>query len=93
MPVYEYRCAACGRTTSKFFKSQRAAAENAVSCEHCGAAGVERALSLFAYHQSLQSQIDSIDPQIERELDWADRHHRGSDPLERMNLDFTPPEG
>ena len=93
MPVYEYRCATCARVTSKFFRTQRAAADNAVTCELCGAGSVERAISLFAHHQSLQSQIDSIDPQIERELDWADRHHRGTDPLERMNLNFDPPEG
>lgn len=91
MPVYEYRCAACVRITSKFFRSQRAAADTAVTCEHCGAASVERVISLFAQHFSLQSQIDSIDPQIDRELDWADRHSKGTDPLERMNLNFDPP--
>jgi putative FmdB family regulatory protein len=89
MPVYEYRCAACGQAFSRYFKSQRAAA-GPVACSQCGAAEVERTVSRFQLRYSLQSQIDRIDPAHEQELEWADRHHQATDPLKRINLDFDP---
>lgn len=90
MPVYEYHCDACGRDFSRFFKSQ-AAALGPVGCEHCGADGARRTISTFSMHYSLSSQIDRIDPQHERELEWADRHHKATDPLNRINMNFEPP--
>ena len=76
MPIYEYRCADCGRLTSVFVKS--AGAEQEPACTHCGGKKLERAFSRFAYHQSGQSvgaepkQLDDYkDPrQIGR---WAER--------------------
>lgn len=90
MPVYEYQCAACRHRFSKFFKSIAAAGD--VGCPACGRERAERAVSGFAYHQSLQMQIESLDPKYEKEMDWVDRHHRATDPLNRVNLDFSPPE-
>lgn len=87
MPVYEYRCAGCGHAFSRFFKSIGAA--GATACPACARPGAERAPSTFAYHQSLQMKIESLDPKYEREMDWADRHHKADDPLDRVNLDFS----
>ena len=87
MPVYEYRCPGCGHTFSKLFRSITATTD--VGCPSCNRPGAERTLSRFAYHQSLTSKIESLDPKYEKELDWADRHHRATDPLNRVNLDFT----
>ncbi len=92
MPVYEYQCAACGERFSRFFRSQSAAAAP-VDCAGCGAADARRLISAFQVHQSLKSQIESIDPQFEKQMDWADRHHKAIDPLNRINMDFTPPGG
>jgi putative FmdB family regulatory protein len=89
VPVYEYRCAGCQHGFQRFFKSIAAAGD--VSCPNCGRAGAERAISSFAYHQSLQMQIESLDPKYEQELDWADRHHQATDPMNRLNLDFSGP--
>ena len=87
MPVYEYRCPGCGHAFSKFFRSIAAAGDTA--CPACDRPGAERTLSRFAYHQSLQMQLESLDPKYEKELDWADRHHKADDPLSRLNLDFS----
>lgn len=87
MPVYEYHCGGCGHEFSKFFRSISGAGD--VSCPSCARPGAERALSRFAYHQSLQMKIESLDPRYEKELDWADRHHKSDDPLNRVNLDFS----
>ncbi len=49
MPIYEYKCTACGRLTSQFFRS--ADAERAPACQHCGGK-TARALSRFAVGRS-----------------------------------------
>lgn len=45
MPIYEYRCTACGRSFEALMARWDAPAP---ACEHCGAAHVERKLSVFA---------------------------------------------
>ncbi|MPZ24145.1 MAG: hypothetical protein GEU28_11525 [Dehalococcoidia bacterium] len=50
MPIYEYRCADCGRLTSVFTRSREGA--TAVACERCGSTNTARTLSRFAYHRS-----------------------------------------
>jgi putative FmdB family regulatory protein len=86
MPVYEYDCPACGRRFSRYFRSPGAAAAP-VPCE-CGHSETRRAISGFQVQHSLKSKIDRIDPQIEKEIDWAERPHKATDPLNRVNLDF-----
>lgn len=46
MPIYEYRCAACRKTTSVFVRSARASVDPA--CEHCGSKDVKRLMSRVA---------------------------------------------
>ena len=85
MPVYEFDCPACGRRFSRFFRSP-GDADAPVSCE-CGGE-TRRAISGFQFHYSLKSQIDRIDPQIEKQIDWAERPHKATDPLNRIDMDF-----
>jgi putative FmdB family regulatory protein len=40
MPIYEYRCKACGRVTEAFLRTRQEAA--GVRCEHCGDSDLER---------------------------------------------------
>ncbi len=87
MPVYEYECHACGHSFSKLYRSQSAAAAPA-ACPQCGAADARRTLSRFQVHQTLKTKIEQLDPKYEKELDWADRHHKADDPLNRLNLNF-----
>ena len=46
MPIYEYRCAACGRLTEAFHRD--IARAKAPACEHCGSPRTKRAVSRFA---------------------------------------------
>ena len=46
MPIYEYRCDACGKRTEAFHRSLQNA--KTPSCEHCGSKRTRRALSRFA---------------------------------------------
>ncbi|MBI4637573.1 MAG: zinc ribbon domain-containing protein [Candidatus Rokubacteria bacterium] len=43
MPIYEYRCRACGRE----FETYVATAATAVACPHCDGVEVTRTLSVF----------------------------------------------
>src|SRR5207302_9659252 len=45
MPIYEYRCAACGRRASALARTYDAPAP---ACPHCGAAALERLISRVA---------------------------------------------
>lgn len=86
MPVYEYRCSSCAHRFSKLSRRVSIPGDPLPPCPQCGAAS-ERALSSFAYHRSLQMQIEQLDPRIERELDAVDNVK--DDPINRLNLDFS----
>lgn len=90
MPVYEYRCSACGYTFSKLFRSVAVAGD--ASCPACAHPSAERLLSPFAYHQSLKMQIESLDPKYEKEMDWAEAPHKAIDPIDRINLNWDNPD-
>lgn len=50
MPIYEYRCAACNRKFSQFFRS--ISAVQPVACPSCGSADAQRLVSQFAIGRS-----------------------------------------
>jgi putative FmdB family regulatory protein len=45
MPIYEYRCAACGHRFEKLVRC--ACSEEALQCPQCGAKSPERLISAF----------------------------------------------
>lgn len=47
MPIYEYRCKVCGNEYEHF---QRISDETKPACTTCGAADVQRLMSLSAFH-------------------------------------------
>lgn len=86
MPLYEYRCPGCGHTFTRLFRSLSSVGP--VDCPACGRPDAERALSRFAYHQSLKMKIESLDPKYEKEVAWADSLNPPG-ALSRLNLDFS----
>lgn len=50
MPIYEYRCAQCGTTFQRLFRSLREAEGATVQCPECGAGQVRRLFSAPAVH-------------------------------------------
>lgn len=45
MPIYEYRCARCGKKESKFWRSLAAIDEAGLTCSHCGSSQMSRLVS------------------------------------------------
>ena len=58
MPIYEYRCNACGRRLSVFQRSIQSAV--AAVCSHCGSADLARLISRVAVVRSEESRLDDM---------------------------------
>ena len=71
MPIYEYRCAACGRKTTVLTLSIGASAEP--QCVHCGGAELVKLVSRVAFLRSEEDRLDSLaDPSSLSGLDEND---------------------
>ena len=68
MPIYEYRCEACGRLTSQLvFKPAEATPP---ACRACGSIQTQRVLSGFAYHRSEASRLAEFDARAPTQPDF-----------------------
>jgi putative FmdB family regulatory protein len=59
MPIYEYRCADCGKRPSIFFRSM-AAVEATPACPQCGGRHLTRLISRTAQVLSEDSRLDRL---------------------------------
>ena len=60
MPIYDYRCGACGRRSSLFYQTFSAAEGAQARCEHCGSADVARLVTRVAFLKSEESRLDDL---------------------------------
>jgi putative FmdB family regulatory protein len=60
MPIYEFRCKSCNRIASFFTRTVSDPLEPA--CPDCGSQNLERCVSSFAYHKSMQSIHEESGP-------------------------------
>jgi putative FmdB family regulatory protein len=58
MPIYEYRCAACGKVSSVLVRSARAKVEP--RCEHCNSKRLTRLVSRVARVKTEQDVLDEL---------------------------------
>ena len=58
MPIYEYRCNACGRRLSVFQRSIQSAV--AAVCSHCGSGDLARLISRVAVVRSEESRLGDM---------------------------------
>lgn len=71
MPIYEYRCAACGRKTTVVTLSVKAAVDPV--CKHCGGRELAKLVSRVAVRRSGESRLESLaDPSSLAGLDEND---------------------
>jgi len=78
MPVYEYRCEACGKICQRV--DSVANMKATVRCEHCGSAVAHRIISRTAVKLSSASKLDRLDPRYDRMVDQAMRNTQGAEP-------------
>ncbi len=64
MPIYEYRCEACGQVTSQLILKPATAATP--PCKACASPKTHRVLSGFAYHRTEASRLADVDTRAPR---------------------------
>ena len=61
MPIYEYRCPACGKRSSRIWMRLPSAADEAAhTCPACGAARLARLMSRFWSPKSEERRLESL---------------------------------
>lgn len=71
MPIYEYRCADCGKRMSVLVLSINSPAP--ASCKHCQGTRLERIMSRFAAPKSEEARLEALaDPSNLGDLDEND---------------------
>jgi putative FmdB family regulatory protein len=70
MPIYEYACHRCKKFVEVI--TRRVPDEDfEARCPECGGKKMTRLISNFAFHLSLKSQIDQLDPKYDKMIDAA----------------------
>lgn len=72
MPVYEYRCQACGKR-SGIYQTYAEYGQRAVECPHCGSAELQRLIGRVRVARSEDSRLDDLaDPSEWGDFDESD---------------------
>jgi putative FmdB family regulatory protein len=98
MPIYEYQCEKCSRTTSVL--TTRVSEKVEAVCRHCGGTKMRRLMSRFAMPRSEESRLESMsDPSKLGGLDESDpksiarmMKRMGKEMGGEMGEDFKGPE-
>ena len=69
MPTYEYRCNACGRKVTLFYKTYEAYDNATHTCTHCGSTELTRLISRVGFKLSPFSRIMAGDMSDDSALD------------------------
>ncbi len=86
MPIYEYRCKACGVVSSVF--SAISEQQKTTKCTSCGAVA-QRIISRPSVHLSKLSKLEKLDPRYDKMVDHAMKSTPEADPdryLKRMRV-------
>ena len=78
MPIYAYRCRACGDVTDTYASVKNA--PDSIECEHCRGADTHRIIARVAYHASEATKTAKLDPKYEKMADAAMRKNPLADP-------------
>lgn len=78
MPIYAYRCRACGGVTDAYASINDS--PQRIECEHCHADDTHRIIARVAYHASDNAKTSKLDPKYEKMVDDAMRKSSNADP-------------
>ena len=92
MPVYEYACMDCKNVVSVL---ARRVTDTRHACPDCGGKDTHRLISGFAFHLSLMSKLDQLDPKYDKMIDAASPDLSFESIVKRYKLDqpITKPPG
>ncbi len=69
MPVYEYACADCKKVVGVL--TRRVGVPGRPACPECAGRNLTRVISRFAFHQSMMSKLEQLDPKYDKMIDAA----------------------
>ena len=69
MPVYEYACMDCKKVVDVLVR--RIGQEGKATCPACGGKNIERLISSFAFHLSVLTKLEQLDPKYDKMIDAA----------------------
>lgn len=78
MPIYEYRCEDCEVLTAKLVRGFDA--PESIACRECRSKNTHRIISSVAFHKSLKSRLQGLDPRYDRMADAAAASTAEADP-------------
>jgi len=78
VPIYAYRCRACGEVTDTF--ASVGDAPDHIECEHCQSQETHRIIARVAYHASENSKTAKLDPKYEKMVNDSLRKSSSADP-------------
>ena len=90
MPVYEYACMACRKVVSVLVK--RIGDDVEPACPDCGGADLRRLVSSFAFHLSLTSKLDQLDPKYDKMIDASNPDLAFDNLVKKYKLDQPVPK-
>ena len=85
MPVYEYACFDCKKVVSVL--SRRVDTETQPNCPECDGQRLRRVMSNFAFHLSLTSKLDQLDPKYDKMIDASNPDLAFDNLVKRYKLD------
>ena len=92
MPVYEYACFDCKKVVSVLVRRIGAEVAAQAACPECGGANTRRLISGFAFHQSLMSKLDQLDPKYDKMIDASNPDLSFDKLVKRYKLDEPVPK-
>lgn len=85
MPVYEYACLTCEKVVSVLVR--RIGDDRTPTCPDCGGDKLHRLISGFAFHRSLMSKLEQLDPKYEKMIDASNPDLSFESLVKRYRLD------
>ena len=90
MPVYEYACMDCREVVTVFVK--RITDDAQPACPKCAGANLKRLISRFAFHQSVLSKLEQLDPKYDKMIDAANPDLSFDNLVKQYGLDRPIPK-
>ena len=90
MPIYEYACLDCRKVVSVLVR--RVTDETEAACPQCGGKNTRRLVSGFAFHRSLLSRLEQLDPKYDKMIDASNPDLSFDNLVKKYQLDRPLPK-
>ena len=90
MPIYEYACMDCKKVVSVLVRNMNAPAQP--RCPSCDGTELHRVMSSFAFHLSMISKLDQLDPKYDKMIDASNPDLAFENLVKQYGLDRPVPK-